>query len=274
MTNLTRVTLQNNDPDADDALFTTSTNPSTVSRFTEQDDTNPWNPTNNNNLTNLEPIPSYEESIAAPRPNELQILGATFGGVVVTPDIQKLVGDSNSLTLNLRSLNVALRPDPAPGKVKVLTVLYRFDDDPEDVTRLVYASEDASPGKVVLSRQAAAFASQRQQLGEGAGQQGDRFFHGVLERPWRAGANGQVDILAVVFGPKRVEAPAVLSVLSNHFEGRWGQVRMTNDFFGKDPWPYKRKSWTVYFRFVGSKRVQVVTGWEDGALEIPWNRHY
>jgi hypothetical protein len=223
-------------------------------------------PKEDGGLTTLDPIPSYEESIAAPRPNALQILGATFGGVTVTPDIQKLVGDSDRLTLDLRALHVTLRPDPAPGKVKVLTILYRFDDDPDLDVRLLTVTEDANPAQVTISRHATA-----QQL---AAQRGsDKFFHGVLERPWRAGASGQVDILAVIFGPKRVEAPAVLSVLANHFEGRWGQVRMTNAFFGRDPWPYKRKSWTVYFRFVGSQRVQVVTGWEDGALEVPWSRH-
>ncbi|KAL2138269.1 hypothetical protein VTI28DRAFT_7168 [Corynascus sepedonium] len=230
-------------------------------------------------LTHLDPIPSYEESISAPRPGSLQILGATFGGVTCTPQIQKLVdteGGGERLTLDLRRLNVALRPDPAPGVVKVLTVLYRFDDDADLDTRLFYATEDANPSKVIISRQTAAAAqaqAKRQSTSQrGGGASSDKLFHGLLERPWRAGPGGEVDILAVVYGPRRVDATPVLSVLANHFEGRWGQVRMTNDFFGKDPWPYKRKTWTVYFRFVGSRRVQVVTGWENGALEIPWSR--
>ncbi|KAH6847102.1 hypothetical protein B0I37DRAFT_374298 [Chaetomium sp. MPI-CAGE-AT-0009] len=230
--------------------------------------------TDKEQLTFLDPIPSYEESIAAPRPNALQILGATFGGVVVTPEIQKLVGDTDRLALDLRTLHVTCRPDPAPGKVKVLTILYRFDDDiPTTEVRLLLVAEDAGPASRIVRIDR--HMTGQQQLQERAGLRagGERYFHGVLERPWRAGASGEVDILAVVFGPKRVEDPAVLSVLANHFEGRWGQVRMTNAFFGKDPWPYKRKSWTVYFRFVGSQRVQVVTGWEDGALEVPWSRH-
>jgi hypothetical protein len=215
----------------------------------------------------MEPIPTYEETMRLPRPNALQILGATFGGIVVTPAIQALIiGDSDTLTLDLRTLWRSLEPDPAPGKIKILTVLYRFDDDAALETRLLSIPEDAQPSKVTLSRHAFVGQQAQQQRRDA------RMLHGVLERPWRAGPQGQVDILAVVYGPKRVEAPGVLSVLANHFEGRWGQVRMTNKFFEGDTWPYQRKSWTVYFRFVGSPRVQVVTGWEDGALEVPWRR--
>ncbi|KAK4152213.1 hypothetical protein C8A00DRAFT_44713 [Chaetomidium leptoderma] len=219
-------------------------------------------------LTHLDPIPSYEESQAAPRPNALQILGATWGGVTVTADLISLVGDSDRLVLELRKLHTTLKPDPAPGKVKVLTVLYRFDDDGDLETRLLVAAEDSQPSKVVLARGGHAAAQQQQQPHSTT-----RFMNAKLERPWRAGPQGEVEILALVYGPKRIETSSVLSVLGNYFEGRWGQVRMTNAFFGPDPWPYKVKSWTVYFRFVGSKRVQVVTGWEDGALEVPWSRH-
>jgi hypothetical protein len=216
-------------------------------------------------LTHVDPIPTYEETMRLPRPNALQILGATFGGVVVTPAIQALIiGDSDTLTLDMRTLWRSLEPDPAPSKIKTLTVLYRFDDDPELDTRLLSIPEDAQPHKVTISRHAS--------VGQNGQRRDPRMLHGKLERAWRAGPQGEVDILAVVYGPKRVEAPGVLSVLANYFEGRWGQVRMTNRFFEGDTWPYHRKSWTVYFRFVGSRRVQVVTGWEDGALEVPWTR--
>jgi hypothetical protein len=220
-------------------------------------------------LTHLDPIPSYDSSTSAPRAaNALQILGATWGGVTVTPDIQKLVGTSDKLTLDMRTLHRHLHPDPAPGKIKVLTILYRFEDDDasegDDQFRLFSAAENAQPSKVTIARGATA-----QHLTHSGR---NRFFHATLPRPWRAGPQGQVDILAVMYGPTRIETPAVLSVLGEYFEGRWGQVRMNNAFFGTDPWPYEKKTWSVYFRFVGSKRVQVVTGWEDGALEVPWSR--
>ncbi|KAL2129105.1 hypothetical protein VTI74DRAFT_8222 [Chaetomium olivicolor] len=235
-------------------------------------------------LTHLDPIPSYEESIAAPRPGgSLQILGATWGGVTVTPDIQALVGESDALTLDMRTLWRHLTPDPAPGKTKVLTILYRFDtasspDFPtaeaeqqqqqqldDDGIRLLVIPETDTPSRVTLTRHATA-----EQLVQGSRSR----IHTTLAAPWHTSPSGQVYILAVVYGPRRVESPAVLETLGMYFEGRRGQIRMNNAFFGTDPWPYKRKSWTVFFRFVGSKRVQVVTGWEDGALEVPWSRYY
>ncbi|KAL2268230.1 hypothetical protein VTJ83DRAFT_3076 [Remersonia thermophila] len=252
-------------------------------------------------LAHLEPIPSYEESLSAPRPGPLQILGATWGGVTVTQDLQRLAAGLDELTLDMKTLWTILTPDPAPGKLKVLTVLYRFDDDkgkgkdghgqgeeeePENdlnEMRLLSVPEDVNPSKVVISRRAAmrflgedcedGCSAQSGGSGAGGRRRDPRVLHGRVGRAWRAGPQGEVDILAVVYGPKKIETPSALTVLSNHFEGRWGQVRMTNAFFGTDPWPYKRKSWTVYFRFVGSKRVQVVTGWEDGALEVPWSRY-
>ncbi|KAL1838804.1 hypothetical protein VTJ49DRAFT_2197 [Mycothermus thermophilus] len=248
-------------------------------------------------LAHLDPIPSYEESLSAPRPGPLQILGATWGGVTVTQDLRRLAAGQDELTLDMKTLWTVLTPDPAPCKIKVLTVLYRFDDDKgkrrdgdgaeeeNDLNeiRLLCVPEDTNPSKVVISRRASmAFLGEDCEDGcsarsgsssRGGKRRDPRVLHGRVGRAWRAGPQGEVDILAVLYGPQKIETPSVLSVLSNHFEGRWGQIRMTNAFFGTDPWPCKRKSWTVYFRFVGSKRVQVVTGWEDGALEIPWSRH-
>ncbi|KAJ4291436.1 hypothetical protein N0V88_006029 [Collariella sp. IMI 366227] len=223
-------------------------------------------------LAHLDPIPSYEESVAAPRPSgALQILGATWGGVTVTPEIQALVDDRDTLTLDMRDLWRHLTPDPAPGKTKVLTVLYRFDDGtgqddkPGDGTRLLVIPETDSPSRVTLARHASA-----QQLTQGSRTR----IHRSLAQPFNTSPSGQAYVLAVVYGPKVVEHPAALEALGLYFEGRRGQIRMNNAFFGGDTWPYKVKSWTVYFRFVGSKRVQAVTGWEDGALEVPWSRYY
>ncbi|KAK4241194.1 hypothetical protein C8A03DRAFT_12532 [Achaetomium macrosporum] len=231
-------------------------------------------------LTHLDPIPSYEESLAAPRPGPsdgdggpaLHILGATWGGVTVTPDIQALVSaGSDTLTLDMRTLFRHLTPDPAPGKTKVLTVLYRFhadggDDGQGEGMRLLLAPEGETPSRVALTRHATA-----EQLRRSVGRNSMhvKLQQGVMPL---GSQRGQVEILAVLYGPRRIEDPAVLRELGLFFEGRRGQIRMTNRFFGGDPWPYKQKSWTVYFRFLGSKRVQVVTGWEDGALEVPWSR--
>lgn len=242
-------------------------------------------------LTHLDPVPSYEESVAAPaapprlagpRPGSLQILGATWGGINATAQIQSMISDSgDKLPLDMRSLWKALSPDPASGTVKVLTILYRFDDEKDSgETHLLTVPEGEHPGSFTVNK-STAFAHS----GGGAVRGANRFVAtlsqqqqqawpaaSALEPPHRDGP--QVEILAVVYGLRRIETPAVLAELAAFFEGRKDQVRMTNAFFKTDPWPYRRKSWTVYFRFVGgSKRVQVVTGWEDGALEAPWSRY-
>jgi hypothetical protein len=237
-------------------------------------------------LTHLEPIPSYEESLIAPRPPgdgsssspALHILGATWGGVTVTPDIQALVShNSDTLTLDMRNIFRHLTPDPAPGKTKVLTVMYRFNnakgggnDEEDEALRLLLAPEGESPARVTLTRHA---TGEQLRRSVGRNSMHVKLAPGSGARPLGS-QRGQVEILAVLYGPKRIEDPAVLRELGLFFEGRRGQIRMTNRFFGGDPWPYKQKSWTVYFRFLGSQRVQVVTGWEDGALEVPWTRDY
>ncbi|SPQ26373.1 c670832a-30ea-4f7d-959c-d0bcb8ca4191 [Thermothielavioides terrestris] len=245
-------------------------------------------------LTQLDPTPAYEEF----PPPALHILAATWGGVTVTPELRALARaspDPARLTLDLRSLHRVLAPDPAPGTLKVLTVLYRFgggpDDGPADVGSGSGSGSGAGPpdgsaglrllcvpegggvggGTVTLSRFATG-EQMRAQLGQRRNVLG---VHVRLEEEgpaWRAGPEGQVEILAVLYGPQRIKTPEVLAELAKFFEGKRGQIRTTNAFFRTDPWPYKRKTWSVYFRFVGSTRVQVVTGWEDGALEVPWNR--
>ncbi|KAJ7858060.1 hypothetical protein B0H14DRAFT_3085140 [Mycena olivaceomarginata] len=83
-----------------------------------------------------------------------------------------------------------------------------------------------------------------------------------------------VEILAVLWGGHRIGTPSVLAELARFFNGEHGQIRMTNNFFKCDPWYNTKKTWVVYFRFAGhdSEKVQVVTGVEDGALEVPWSR--
>ncbi|KAL2019372.1 hypothetical protein VTK56DRAFT_9752 [Thermocarpiscus australiensis] len=220
-------------------------------------------------LTHLEPIPSYEESIAAPRPAadarpRLQILGATWGGVNVTHEVQSMVDEDDQLLVDMRTLWTVLTPDPAPRVTKVLTVVYQFfdDDDDSEPVRLLVLPEHDKLSQFAISKKSASEPVEAPSR-----------VHSKLDRVFRSGPSCQVEILAAVYGPQRIESPSVLLELERFLEGRRGQIRMTNGFFKTDPWPYRRKTWSVYFRFVNSKRIQVVTGWEDGALEVPWSRH-
>lgn len=223
--------------------------------------------------SDADPCPAYHDEEyhdnAFPyRPNQrprLVIIGATWGGVSVTDDIRAMVESDDSITFDMFNLHKVLTPDPALGVVKTLTVLYQFEGLKTDVgVQLLNIPEHTA----VLKMWADANSTEQKPPEEMS-----EFAHSI-NRPWRTGLpyNGSVEILAALYGPERIETPSVLQELAKFFEGRRGQIRMTNAFWKKDTWPGVRKSWTVYFRFTDSKRIQVVTGMEDGALEVPWGR--
>ncbi|KAK3690112.1 hypothetical protein B0T22DRAFT_463015 [Podospora appendiculata] len=210
----------------------------------------------------LDPSPAYEDAVIPRRPDEpprLTVVGATWGGINVIRDIEAMRSASAEIDLDMCTLHRVLVPDPAYGVVKTLTLLYHYDGD--DTMHLLNATEHGScikicPGAHEHPAHANLIAD--------------------VDNTWcRQGRSGPygVEILAVLYGPQKIETPSVLKDLARFFEGSYGQIRMTNAFFKVDPWPGVRKSWTVYFRFVGSSRIQCVTGMEDGALEEPWTRH-
>lgn len=206
--------------------------------------------------------PAYTPAVGPPR---LRILGAAWGGVQVTQDIQDMVSATQTVTLDMGSIHNVLKPDPAYGTVKTLSVLYTYEG--HDDTYLVNLSEKSRPPLEISAT-----------AHECSDESRPRHRITTLGQPfWRAvrggGEGGGVELLAVLYGPARVERPSVLEELSRFFEGGRGQIRMTNLFFKEDTWPDHRKSWAVYFRFVGSDRVQVVAGMEDAALEVPWSRY-
>ncbi|KAK3321981.1 hypothetical protein B0H66DRAFT_553047 [Apodospora peruviana] len=209
-----------------------------------------------------EPCPAYEKmEITVPRrpnqPARLKIAGATWGGVNVTEDLGSMISAAETLTLDMHLIHRVLLPDPLWETVKTLTVLYQYED--QDSVQLLNTPEHVDP--IILFPEA------------------DKNFQApaaslkTLDRPWKASSSSPVEIIAVLYGPQRIETPSVLQELAKFFEGRRGQIRMTTGFFKVDTWPGKRKSWTVYFRFVHSKKIQCVTGMENGALELPWDRN-
>ncbi|KAF7354183.1 hypothetical protein MVEN_01106000 [Mycena venus] len=77
------------------------------------------------------PIPGNKPTRSAPTgPPRLHILGATWGGIFATPDIQSLVSAMQTLTLDMRSLVHVRSPDPLPNTVKTLSVLYQYANAP------------------------------------------------------------------------------------------------------------------------------------------------
>ncbi|KAM7184554.1 hypothetical protein V8F20_012164 [Naviculisporaceae sp. PSN 640] len=205
-----------------------------------------------------EPTPAYEKmEVVVPRrpdqPARLKIAGATWGGVNVTEDVRAMISASETLALDMHTIHRVLVPDPLHGTVKTLTVLYQYED--QDDVHLLNTTEHVAPIIIFPAAHEHGPASLK-----------------TIDRPWKASPYSSVEIIAVLYGPKRIETPSVLEELSKFFEGRRGQIRMTNSYFKADTWPGKKKSWTVYFRFTQSKKIQCVTGLEDGALELPWSR--
>jgi hypothetical protein len=204
------------------------------------------------------PPPDYDIEMKSNGRPRLIILGATWGGVVVTDDIQAMTTTEELININMSHVRMFLEPDPAHGVKKTLSIMYRYDG-PEKVgpylLNLIEGEKSISIDPSIRAASSKASCAVRMEL-----------------NPWRAD-KASVEILGVLYGPKRIENPAVYEQLTEYFEGRRGQIRMTCAFFKTDPWYGYRKSWSVYFRFVGSDRVQVVTGMEGGALEVPWGRH-
>ncbi|KAK4641893.1 hypothetical protein QC761_504830 [Podospora bellae-mahoneyi] len=212
-------------------------------------------------------------------PPRLHILAAAWGGVIVTPTIKSLIRTSpppphgvgcQILQLEMRNMHSLLQPDPASGTYKVFSLVYRYDGD--EYPTVMNLPETIRPSLITIAKPSAVSQLGGANIGNGG-------YRATITQPWRSitssssSSGPKVEILAVFYGKKRIEHPAVLEELANYFEGRTRQIRMTNTFFRGDTWPYTIKSWTVYFRFVGSRAgVQVVTGWENQALEQPWTR--
>ncbi|KAK3386591.1 hypothetical protein B0H63DRAFT_468042 [Podospora didyma] len=228
-----------------------------------------------------DPSPPYEESIAQPQPTgpaRLKILGATWGGVIVTSELQSMIktpaptpsssssaeSSFETLKLNMHTLHTKLLPDPAVHLIKTLTVIYQYSTLGSELL-LLNATQFAPQITVTVTPTA---HEEKVRLGF------PKFFSSLGSTPtafWQASPQSRVEIVAVLYGTQRIQTAAVLEELARFFEGQRGQIRMTTGFFRTDPWLGVKKTWTVYFRFVGSMRgMQCVTGVEDGALEAPW----
>lgn len=148
-----------------------------------------------------------------------------------------------------------LAPDPLPNHLKTLTVLYHFEG--ENTLYLLNASESRDDGIYISRMGSPSMAIQR------------------LDDTFKRASFPDVEIVAAIWGLKRVKTPSVLLGLTRFFSDRdeQGQIRMTNDFWQEDTWHGQVKSWTVYFRFMGSSKIQCVSGLESQALEVPWCRH-
>lgn len=202
--------------------------------------------------------PELEKNEATSNPGTtsgVQVLAATFGGLIVTEKIRELCTEDGTMDIEMGRMVYFLAPDPFGGHEKTLTVLYKFEG--EDALYLLNAPETSS-GRICISRTGSpSMTIQR------------------LDTSFKRAPFLDVEIIAAVWGPKRVKTPSVLLRLAQFFSDRdyQHQIRMTNDFWKEDTWPGKHKTWTVYFKFTGSGRVQCVAGLEGQALEVPWSRH-
>ncbi|KAK4229205.1 hypothetical protein QBC38DRAFT_359969 [Podospora fimiseda] len=212
--------------------------------------------------------PSSRESSSSssfPLSPKLRILAATWGGAIITPSLRDMIEPATqSLTLNISTLYAILQPDPAPNRRKILTLAYQFGQEKEEQIHILNLPEpdptsyhDRPPEDLVITISPDTLPH----------------LNAVTGGIW-SDDSGKIEILGVFYGPKRIQNQSVMEQLGGYFSGRIWQIRgIGNAFFGEDPWLFTQKSWTVYFRFLGSnKGVQVVTGWEGAVLERPWGR--
>lgn len=199
-----------------------------------------------------EPVPVVQRPL-------LEVIGATFGGITVVEKIRELCQPDGTMRLDMSQMVHYLAPDPLPKSNKSFTMLYRFRDD--DTLFLVHATEKHAP--IHISRDVNPATS--------------RGVIEPLEATFKTNQYNDVEIVAVLYGRKRIQTPSVLTELARFFSAtgfeHQSQIRAVNSFFREDTWPRTKKSWTVYFRFAGSERIHCVTGLENGALEVPWGRH-
>jgi hypothetical protein len=214
----------------------------------------------------------------------LHILAATWGGITITPLLASMISSQQELPIDLATLGDVIRPDPAFGKTKTLAVVYQLDgqegpalvlvNEQYPVARKFVVSKDTLEGRLAQAHR------------NGTVPPAVTFLPVPFSVPptsttaapygVNAGAAAPlpppVQILAATYGPKHIDTPAVLRELADFFDGRnVHQIRMGNGFFREDPLRGQRKEWSVFFRFGYEGRVQCVTGWEDGALEVPWS---
>ncbi|KAH7303184.1 hypothetical protein B0I35DRAFT_181732 [Stachybotrys elegans] len=184
----------------------------------------------------------------------LWVHAATFGGVIVTEKIRELCAQDGTMDIEMDRMVHFLSPDPHYGRIKTLTVLYQFEGDES----LYVLNAPETFGSIHISRTGRLrTAIQR------------------LESPYKIVAFPDVEIVAAIWGLKRMKTRSVLLDLIRFFSDKdeQGAIRMTNEFWKEDTWNGQAKTWSIYFRFTGSDKIQCVTGWEQQALEVPWCRH-
>lgn len=224
-----------------------------------------------------EPSPTTTSTTLPPR-RRLHILAATWGGITITPLLASMISSQQELPIDLSTLGDVIRPDPAFGKVKTLAVVYQFDG--QEGPALVLVNEEYPVVRKFAISKDTLEGSLAQAQRNGTVPPAVTFLPVPFSvpppttstTPYGGNAPQPVQILAATYGPKLIDTPAVLRDLADFFDGRnVHQIRMGNGFFREDPLRGQRKEWSVFFRFGNEGRVQCVTGWEDGALEVPWS---
>ncbi|KAK4224073.1 hypothetical protein QBC38DRAFT_424170 [Podospora fimiseda] len=209
-------------------------------------------------------------------PPKLHILSATWGGVLVTPEIQLLIKESNSeppsLSLNMHTIHTKLIPDPGIGVVKSLSLLYQYSDSLD--IHLLNIPQFAPQISHTINHNdhfSDSTSTKKKKIPCGLPQVS---FASVNSTAWKD-PQGKVEILAVVYGMVKVENPSVLEEMGRFFRGERGQIRTTAEFFrasSVQAFVGPKNTWTVWFRLLGDGvggKVRCVTGWGDGALEVP-----
>jgi hypothetical protein len=180
------------------------------------------------NMTPNYPLREKQDPAMAPladgQPRRLHILGATWAGVVVTPQVAAMVSTDNEVFINMNDLVHILSPDPAFGIHKTLNVLYQLDG--QEGPALLNITEGHPTVAFAINNVIHETSLARGGVLPGAPYPAVE----QLPIPWRSstfysGSNNSqsppgVEILAVTYGPKRFTTPSILEELTNFFERR------------------------------------------------------
>ncbi|KAM0084815.1 hypothetical protein ACKRZS_002996 [Fusarium odoratissimum] len=184
------------------------------------------------------------EALQRPPPagEEVELLGATFGGINVTKLAISLYSRGTSIEVPgvVRDFS-----DPWMNVEKTYTMLYRVGSE-----HRVFASKE-------YAAQESFIYTFRKDFGKSTA--GSSHHNRVTPR--QAPNDCPIEILAVIWGPEKRDQQSVIDYVYRCVNNAPGIV-WSNEKLGGDSWPHTQKTGVIYYRRKGTDKVQLLVGRE------------